>query len=109
MYRSIGIDASSGEFGDICQSYMDERLRSELKPLRRNCFSSRFEHWAEGIRLSKIRSGTQIVVSEGQALIYDGAEPERALYIEGQWRLDEAPAIIPARQASRVRFRPLIL
>jgi hypothetical protein len=109
MYRSIGIDASSGNFGDICQSYMDEQLRSELEPLSKNCFSSRFEHWAEGIRLSKIRPGTRIVVYGGQALIYDGAEPERALYIAGQWRLDEAPAIIPPARAARIPISALIL
>jgi hypothetical protein len=101
--------ASSGNFGDICQSYIDERLRSELKPLSRNCFSSRVEHWAEGIRLSKIRPSTRMVVSGGQALVYDGAEPERALYIAGQWRLDEAPAILPQRETAWTPIPALIL
>jgi hypothetical protein len=63
MYRSIGIDASSSDFGDICKSYMDEQLRSELEPLSKNCFTSRFEHWAEKIRLSRVTPGTRILLS----------------------------------------------
>ncbi|MGO8905484.1 MAG: hypothetical protein ACLQMH_07655 [Solirubrobacteraceae bacterium] len=94
MYRSIGIDASSSNFGDICESYMDEQLRSELEPLSKNCFTRTFEHWAEKVRLSKIGSGTRIVVSGRQALVYGGARPEKALYVSGQWRLAEVPEII---------------
>jgi hypothetical protein len=96
MYRSIGIDASSSDFGDICDSYMDEQLRSELKPLSRSCFTSRFEHWAEKIRLSKVTSGTRIVVSGREALVYDGARPEKAVYVNGQWRLGEVPDLTAA-------------
>ncbi len=96
MYRSIGIDASSSDFGDICKSYMDEQLRDELEPLSRNCFTSRFEHWAEKIRLSKVTPGTRIVVSGQKALVYDGARPERAVYVNGQWRLGEVPDLIEA-------------
>jgi hypothetical protein len=99
MYRSIGIDASASNFGDICDSYMDKQLRSELEPVSRNCFTSRFERWAEKVRLSKIRSGTRIVVLGHEALVYDGAEPERALYAAGQWRLREVPEVILPRRA----------
>jgi hypothetical protein len=93
MYRDIGIDASSSNFGDICETYMDEQLRKELEPVSKNCFSSRFEKWAERVRLSKITSATRIMVSGRQALVYDGATPERAQYLGGQWRLSEVPAL----------------
>lgn len=76
MYRSIGIDASSGNFRDICESYMDEQLRNELQPLSKNCFTRRFERWAEGVRLSKVGSGTRIVVSEREALVLAGRSPK---------------------------------
>jgi len=101
MYRSIGIDASSGNFRDICESYMDEQLRSELQPLSRNCFTRGFEHWAEKVRLSKVSTGTRIVVSGREALVYDGAKPEKALYIAGEWRLGEVPEIIPPKRSAR--------
>jgi hypothetical protein len=101
MYRSIGIDASSSDFGDICESYMDEQLRNELEPVSKNCFTSRFEHWAEKVRLSKIRPGTRIVVSGHEALVYDGAKPEKALYVVGQWRLGEVPELIPPKRTAR--------
>lgn len=103
MYRSIGIDASSGNFGDICKSYMDQQLRNDLQPLSTNCFTRRFEHWAEAVRLSKIRSGTRIAVSGHEALVYDGAEPEKTLYVDGQWRLSEIPELIPPKPTARLR------
>ena len=96
MYRYIGIDASSSNFADICATYMDQQLRDELEPLSKSCFSSRFEHWAEKIRLSRISPATRIVVSGGDAVVYDGASPERAAYVDGQWRLSEVPSLAPA-------------
>ncbi len=98
LYRSIGIDASTSNFSDICASYMDELLRSELKPLSKGCSTPRFEHWAEKVRLSKIRPNTRIVLSGREALIYDGVKPERALYAAGQWRLAEAPELVPTQR-----------
>ena len=98
LYRSIGIDASTSDFSDICTSYMDEPLRSELKPVSKGCSTPRFEHWAEKVRLSKIRPNTRIVLSGHEALIYDGVKPERALYAAGQWRLAEAPELVRTRR-----------
>ena len=97
LYRSIGIDASTSDFSDICMSYMDEALQSELKRLSNGCSTPRFERWAEKVRLSKIRPNTRIVLSGREALIYDGVKPERALYAAGQWRLAEAPELVPTR------------
>jgi hypothetical protein len=99
MYRSIGIDASASDFTDICDSYMDAALRDELQPVSKRCFTTKFEHWAEKIRLSKIKPDTRIVVSSGEALVYDGARPERVTYEAGQWRLAEVPEVV--RQRSR--------
>jgi DNA-binding transcriptional regulator LsrR (DeoR family) len=100
MYRSIGLDASSGAFTDICRSYMDAQLRTEVERANDNCTTSsstsRLERWAEKIRASKIRPGTRIAISGGQALVYDGAKPERALYTSGQWQLAEAPELTSA-------------
>lgn len=93
LYRSIGIAASSSAFTDICESYMDGRLRDELEAAGRNCFTSHFEHWAERVRLSKIKANTRIVVSGHEALVYDGSEPERAVYLAGQWLLDRVPEL----------------
>ena len=45
----------------------------------------------------------------GQALVYDGAETERALNIAGQGPLDEASAIIPPAHAARIPISALIL
>jgi hypothetical protein len=97
MYRYIGIDASAGSFSEICESYMDERLRNKLEPLTKDCTTSRFEHWAEKVRLSKIRPGTRIVISGREALVYDGVKPEKVSYIAGQWRLAEVPEMITPR------------
>jgi hypothetical protein len=99
MYRSIGIDASAANYSDICHSYMDEQLRGELEPLNKKCFTSTFEHWAEKVWLSKIKSQTRIVVAGDEATVYDGAKPERALYIDGQWRLAEVPEITASQRA----------
>ncbi len=101
LYRSIGIAASSGNFVEICQADIDARLRSELEPLRKYCFTRTFERWAEKVRLSKIKTGTRIVLSGHEARIYDGAQPEKALYNDGEWRLDEAPEIAPSRRSGR--------
>ena len=102
MYRSIGIDASASNFHDICQAYVDAQLREKLEPRSRNCTAPRFEHWAEKIRLSKVRAGTRIVLSGEQALVYDGAKPETVIYIHGQWRLSEVPELnTPQRSPAR--------
>ncbi len=93
MYRSIGVDASSGYFTDICQTYMDSELRRELQPVSRACFTTRFEHWAEKVRLSKVTPATSIVVTGHEAVVYDGARPERVVYVGGHWRLAEVPEI----------------
>jgi hypothetical protein len=94
MYRSIGLDASSGAFLDVCRSYMDAPLRIEVERANDHCTTSsstsRLERWAEKIRLSKIKPGTRIVVSGDKALIYDAAQPEKAVYSSGQWRLAQA-------------------
>jgi hypothetical protein len=101
MYRSIGLDASDGAFTDICRSYMDEVLRISVERSNDHCTTSsstsKLERWAEKIRLSKVGSGTRVVVSGTQALVYDGAEPERAVYASGQWRLAEAPELMHAQ------------
>jgi hypothetical protein len=106
MYRSIGLDASAGAFSDVCRSYMDEPLRDQVQRLNDDCLTSsssisKLEHWAEKIRLSKIKSGTRIVVSGEQALVYDGVGPEKVLYSAGQWRLAEVPELT-APEASAV-------
>ncbi len=93
MYRSIGIDASAGSFTEICQSYMDKQLRDKLQPFNKNCLTSSFEHWAEKVRLSKIKPGTRIVISGHQALVYDGVKPEKVLYTGGEWRLADVPEL----------------
>jgi hypothetical protein len=98
MYRSIGLDASAGAFSDVCRSYMDEPLRDQVQRLNDDCMTSsnsisKLEHWAEKVRLSKVKSGTRIVVSGKQALVYDGVWPEKALYSAGQWRLAEVPEL----------------
>jgi hypothetical protein len=97
MYRSIGLDASSGAFLDVCRSYMDEPLRVAVERANDHCTTSSstsgLERWAEKIRLSKIKPGTRIVVSGDEALIYDAAQPEKAMYISGQWRLAQAPEL----------------
>jgi hypothetical protein len=100
MYRSIGLDASAGAFTDVCRSYMDAPLRAQVERANDDCTASsstsKLERWAEKVRLSKIESGTRIVVSGDEALVYDAAEPERALYGAGQWRLAEAPELATA-------------
>jgi hypothetical protein len=67
MYRSIGLDASAGAFTDVCRSYMDAPLRARVERANDDCTTSsstsKLERWAEKIRLSKIKSGTRIVVS----------------------------------------------
>jgi hypothetical protein len=97
MYRSIGLDASAGAFTDVCRSYMDAPLRAQVERANDDCTTSsstsKLERWAEKIRLSKIKSRTRIIISGDEALVYDAAEPERALYGAGQWRLAEAPEL----------------
>ncbi len=101
MYRSIGLDASAGDFTDVCRSYMDEPLRGEVRRSNTNCLASsstsRLERWAEKIRLSKVGASTRIVVAGHEALVHDGAEPERALYVDGQWLLAEVPELTARR------------
>lgn len=108
MYRSIGLDASSGEFVDVCHSYMDQQLRAEFEPVQKNCLTTSFERWAEKIRVPGLGSSTRIVVSGHEALVYRTAKPEKpekpekAIYLAGQWRLAEVPAtIVPKRAAAR--------
>ncbi len=93
MYRSIGIDASAGNWPDICMSYMDAPLRDRVEAASKGCYSSRLERWAEKVRLSKLTPATRIVMSRSRAVVYDGARPEIALYTAGEWRLDEAPEL----------------
>jgi hypothetical protein len=47
--------------------------------------------------VSKVKAGTRIVLSGREALIYDGAEPERAVYVNGQWLLGEVPELTRPR------------
>ena len=93
MYRSIGIDASAGNWPDICMSYMDAPLRDRVEAASKGCYSSRLERWAEKVRLSKLTPATRIVLSRSRAVVYDGARPEIALYTAGEWRLDEVPEL----------------
>jgi hypothetical protein len=100
MYRSIGLDASSGEFNDICRSYMDQELRDRFTPTETNCLTTSFERWAEKIRVPGVSARTRIVVSGNEALVYRAAKPERAIYIGGQWQLAEVPQVILPRHAA---------
>lgn len=101
LYRSIGLDASSGEFNDICRSYMDQQLRADFEPSQKNCLSSSFERWAEKIRTAGVGPSTRIVVSGHEALVYRAVKPERAVYIAGQWQLAEVPqTILPRRRGA---------
>ena len=99
MYRSIGLDAGAGDFPDICRSYMDGALGDAVRRSNSGCSTanatSRLERWAEKVRLSKVRAGTRIAVSRHEALVYDGAKPERAVYLDGQWRLAAVPELTP--------------
>lgn len=103
MYRSIGLDAGAGAFTDICRSYMDPRLREEVKKADNDCttanYTSKLERWAEKVRLSKIKVSTRIVLAGDQALVYDASEPETAVYLQGEWVLANVPelATTPAR------------
>lgn len=106
MYRSIGLDAGAGDFTDVCRSLMDEPLRAQVRRANDNCTTgnstSALERWAEKIRLAKVGARTRIVLSGREALIYDGAKPERALYVNGQWLMSQAPELTaPARTAVR--------
>ncbi len=103
MYRSIGIDDSAGDFTDICDSYMDEPLRATVERANHDCATSSamstLERWAEKVRLSKIKPQTKIIVSKGEALVYDGSTPEHVLYRAGQWRLTVVPELVATRRA----------
>lgn len=102
MYRSIGLDASSGEFVDICESYMDPQLRRRFEPALKDCLSASFERWAEKIRSPGLSPGTRIVLSGRQARVYRAREPERAIYLGGQWLLAEVPtAVLPPAASAR--------
>ena len=107
MYRSIGLDAGSGDFSDVCRSYMDAALRDEVKRSNDDCTTSnatsRLERWAEKVRLSKVNAGTRIVLSGDQARVYDGAAPESAHYIHGQWQLAEVPELTAAVSRSAAK------
>ncbi len=109
MYRSIGLDAGAGDFADVCRSLMDEPLRAEARRANNDCTpassTSSLERWAEKIRLSKVGTGTRIVVSGNEALVYDGAEPERAVYVGGQWLLAQAPELNSPPRSSPPRGR----
>lgn len=100
MYRSIGLDASSGEFSEICQSYMDRQLRAAFNPSQKNCLTTSFERWAEKIRAPGLVPSTRIVLSGDEAWVYRAAKPERAVYDAGQWLLAEVPATIVPRPAA---------
>jgi hypothetical protein len=101
MYRSIGLDASAGDFIDVCRSYMVEPLRRQVSRANNGCVASsstsRLERWAEKIRLSKVKSDTRIVISGHEALVDDATRPERALYVDGQWQLAEVPELTARR------------
>lgn len=103
MYRSIGIDASSGNFADICDAYMDGPLRATVERANSDCTTantmSTLERWAEKVRLSKVTPQTRIAVSGSEALVYDGPTPERVVYRTGQWRLVAVPELVAARRA----------
>lgn|GEM_PF-1528392 len=102
MYRAIGLDASSGEFSDICRSYMDRQLRSELTPFERDCLTTGFERWAEKIRVPGVGASIRIVLAGDEALVYRSTKPEKAIYIGGQWQLAEVPQVIlPRRSVER--------
>lgn len=105
LYRAIGIDSSAGNFSDICQNDMDSQLRSQVRRSNNDCVTSsstsNLERWAEKLRLSKFKAGTRIVVSGHQALVYDGPEPEKVIYIAGRWLLAEAPALTSPRTATK--------
>jgi hypothetical protein len=95
LYRSIGIDASSGDFTDICRTYMTGGLREELVTLHKPCSpGSAVERWAEKVRVAKVGTA-RIALSGTRALVRDGSGREVALYENGQWRLDEVPEIAP--------------
>jgi hypothetical protein len=61
------------------------------------------ERWAEKVRLSKVKARTRIVLSGDQALVYDGGEPETALYAHGQWVLAEVPELTTTQSRTATR------
>ncbi len=107
MYRSIGLDAGAGDFIDVCRSLLDEPLRAQVKRSNHNCSTasstSALERWAEKVRLAKVSARTRIVLAGDEALVYDGAKPERARYVGGQWLLAEAPELTPPRRRAARR------
>lgn len=93
VYRSIGIDASAGNFTGICQTYLSSHLRQKLIALHRPCSQATIERWAERVRVAKVGPTILIVVKGARASVYDGATPEQASYIDGEWRLTEVPEL----------------
>lgn len=110
MYRSIGLDAGGGDFIDICRSYMQAALRNEVKRTNNECSTgssiSPLERWAEKVRLAKITAATRIVMSGRTALVLDGIQPERAVYIGGEWLLAAVPELTPPVRPASARSRP---
>ncbi len=104
MYRAIGLDAGAGDFPDICRSYMDPALGARTARTNHDCTTSSststLERWAEKVRLAKVTTATRIALSRSEALVYDGAKPERVLYAGGQWRLAEVPELSVAGRGS---------
>jgi hypothetical protein len=107
MYRSIGLDAGAGDFTDVCRSLIAEPLREEVRRANEDCSvgnsTSKLERWAEKVRLAKVSARTRIVLSGGEAVVYDGAKPERAVYMDGQWLLARAPELTSPPQPAAKR------
>ncbi len=78
---------------------MTEELRAKLRSAGVSCTSTALERWTEKVRLSKITPTTRVTISGPEAFVYDGAKPEKALYVNGQWRVAEVPELTSQRKA----------
>ena len=100
-------DLMSPEGKTKLKASLVQALREQVKRADDNCVvgnsTSNLERWAEKVRLAKVSARTRIAVSGREALVYDGAKPERALYVSGQWLLAEAPELTSPPQPAAKR------
>jgi len=78
-------------FAAICHDYLSGVLRQLDRLVGGSCAKDLAREWREGVQLSTITAKTRIAVGGAEAVVYDGAAPDRARRVAGRWRVSEWP------------------
>ncbi|MGH2832071.1 MAG: hypothetical protein ACRDK2_04790 [Solirubrobacteraceae bacterium] len=91
LFAAIAANGRAHRFASICEGEMTATLKQLDYLVGGNCSTDLGNEWTEGVQLTSIGPHTHIVISGDTATVFDGPAPDRALRVNGTWKLAEFP------------------